>query len=197
MPRRDDEYMADQRRLIAQAALDVLLEKGVYAMSLKDVSNKAGISIGALYTHFESKDELILAACRIDVENWIGEPLPETWTEYVTEDMMAGLTQDGSKQRKRFRLSLQIVAEMSFSDTQPQGLPPLFQIYNERVAERLANLAKKGCVSLPLGIEKTAEIHAQLAAGLFYRLTADTDINRDLAVSACHEALALTAGRCN
>ena len=62
MPKRDDIYMGEQRTAIARAALKVLLEKGVYATSLRDICMEAGISIGALYTHFANKSEAITCA---------------------------------------------------------------------------------------------------------------------------------------
>ncbi len=44
---------------IFEAALTLSNEKGFAAMSLRDLSAKAGLSMGALYTYFSSKEELL------------------------------------------------------------------------------------------------------------------------------------------
>ena len=44
---------------ILDAALTLSNEKGFAAMSLRDLSAKAGLSMGALYTYFSSKEELL------------------------------------------------------------------------------------------------------------------------------------------
>ncbi|MDT8273500.1 MAG: TetR/AcrR family transcriptional regulator [Desulfomonilia bacterium] len=44
---------------IFNAALAISNEKGFAAMSLRDLSAEAGLSMGALYTYFSSKDELL------------------------------------------------------------------------------------------------------------------------------------------
>jgi AcrR family transcriptional regulator len=44
---------------IFNAALSLSNEKGFKAMSLRDLSTEAGLSMGALYTYFQSKDELL------------------------------------------------------------------------------------------------------------------------------------------
>jgi len=44
---------------ILDAALTLSNEKGFDAMSLRDLSAKAGLSMGALYTYFSSKEELL------------------------------------------------------------------------------------------------------------------------------------------
>lgn len=43
---------------IKRAALEVFVEKGVSAATIKDIATGAGISEGALYRHYKSKDEL-------------------------------------------------------------------------------------------------------------------------------------------
>jgi AcrR family transcriptional regulator len=47
---------------IAHAALDVFVERGFAAARLDDIAARAGISKGALYLYFASKEELLKAA---------------------------------------------------------------------------------------------------------------------------------------
>lgn len=46
------------RELIERAALKLFVENGVAGTSIKDISREAGVSQGAMYNHYKSKDEL-------------------------------------------------------------------------------------------------------------------------------------------
>ena len=58
---------------IEQAALNLFAEKGVQYTSIKDISKASGLSDGAMYRHFKSKEELIT---HLFVNNYI--PFTET-----------------------------------------------------------------------------------------------------------------------
>jgi AcrR family transcriptional regulator len=49
----------DTRNRIEQAALRLFVEKGVAETSVRDIAGAVALSEGALYRHFESKDELV------------------------------------------------------------------------------------------------------------------------------------------
>lgn len=49
---------ADRPQEIVQAALEVFAEKGFAAARLDDIARRAGVSKGALYLYFETKEEL-------------------------------------------------------------------------------------------------------------------------------------------
>ena len=59
MPR---HRFADTRDRIEQAAVRLFVEKGVAETSIRDISRAVGLSEGALYRHFEGKDELVWKA---------------------------------------------------------------------------------------------------------------------------------------
>jgi len=56
MPR---HRFTDTRDRIERAAIQLFAERGVDATSVRDISRAVGISEGALYRHFTSKDELV------------------------------------------------------------------------------------------------------------------------------------------
>ena len=55
------EAQAQTRQRVLEAAADVFGEKGFRAASLSDVADRAGHTIGAVYSNFASKDELFRA----------------------------------------------------------------------------------------------------------------------------------------
>jgi AcrR family transcriptional regulator len=59
MPRISAEREAATRRRILQAARKVFVEKGFHKASVDDVVAECGLSVGAIYTYFPNKDELI------------------------------------------------------------------------------------------------------------------------------------------
>jgi AcrR family transcriptional regulator len=61
MPKRDNQYMSDRRDEIIDATLACLVRTGLPGLSTNAICEEAGISMGALYTHFGTKDEILLA----------------------------------------------------------------------------------------------------------------------------------------
>jgi AcrR family transcriptional regulator len=193
MPKRDETYMQAQRDAIAQAALKVLIEKGYHETSLRDICRAAGVSNGALYSYFPTREAVILAACAIDhVQNRDME-LPSSWQEY------AGLPSDdvavpGSYRSRRFRLSLQFTAEISQMDEMPEGAPALYDVYREWFRRSLEALRNRGIITLPFGIEMTTEMHTQLFTAFEYNRVLTRETRADQMRAAFETSLALTAG---
>ncbi|GAB3969170.1 TetR/AcrR family transcriptional regulator [Plantactinospora veratri] len=61
MPRVSDEHLAARRQQILDAARRCFLRNGFHATSMQDVISEAGLSVGAVYRYFGSKQELVTA----------------------------------------------------------------------------------------------------------------------------------------
>ncbi|MFE4949858.1 TetR/AcrR family transcriptional regulator [Leifsonia sp. NPDC056665] len=59
MPKVSEEYRVARRHEIAQAALRCFARNGFAATSMADIIAESGLSAGAIYGHFTSKDELM------------------------------------------------------------------------------------------------------------------------------------------
>ncbi|HRA74680.1 MAG TPA: TetR/AcrR family transcriptional regulator [Propionicimonas sp.] len=59
MPRISDDRRADRQRQIADAALRCFRRRGFENTSMADIITETGMSAGAIYVHFESKQELV------------------------------------------------------------------------------------------------------------------------------------------
>ncbi len=58
---------AETRRRIERAALELFVGQGVAATSIRDIADLARISLGAMYNHFTSKEEL---AWQLFIDGW-------------------------------------------------------------------------------------------------------------------------------
>jgi AcrR family transcriptional regulator len=61
MPRVTDDYLAQRRRQILDAARACFARNGFHATSMQDVITEAGLSVGAVYRYFKSKNDLVAA----------------------------------------------------------------------------------------------------------------------------------------
>lgn len=65
------EKMKEKERLIIEMAMKLFATKGMSATSVQEIVTACGISKGAFYLYFKSKDELLLATLRYYYEKSI------------------------------------------------------------------------------------------------------------------------------
>lgn len=58
MPKVTDEYLIDKRNYILECAGEILKEKPLYAVTMRDIIKKAGFSQGIIYHYYSSLDEI-------------------------------------------------------------------------------------------------------------------------------------------
>ncbi|HIH02889.1 MAG TPA: TetR/AcrR family transcriptional regulator [Methanoregulaceae archaeon] len=86
MPKVLPEYKEDAKRRIIEAAMDVIAERGSDRMRIDDVAQKLGVTKGAVYWYFKTKEELVgavLAKIRNDIQkiefdSYYNRPFEET-----------------------------------------------------------------------------------------------------------------------
>ncbi|MBF6331691.1 TetR/AcrR family transcriptional regulator [Nocardia transvalensis] len=147
MPRVSEEHLERRRRQILDAAQECFARKGFHATSMQDVFTASGLSAGAVYRYFKSKDDLI-AALAADAtvllrgvmdEVMNREPLPtpgEVVRALTTEIVRI------SEQSNRVRLAPQAwalaaadPAEHQYVSTAIRTLRDRWQNYAERMRE--------------------------------------------------------------
>lgn len=194
MPKRDVAYMAAQRDLIAAAALECLLEKGVAATSIRDICTRAGVSIGAFYTHFSDKEQAVFAACEIDlaaIQDWSAV---STWREYA--DAFLNLQDEitSLRARQRLRLSYQFAAELALYEGRPPEFQASYDKYFSSVRASLAAIHAAGEIELPLGLEETTALHGRLYYGTLQTMMVNHDLDPKAVFAELVAGLALIAG---
>jgi AcrR family transcriptional regulator len=73
VPRISAAREQEVRDRIVAASLRVFAEKGFDRATMQDVVRESGLSVGAIYTYFRGKDELILAGCDLITDQEMGE----------------------------------------------------------------------------------------------------------------------------
>jgi AcrR family transcriptional regulator len=73
MPKVTAAHEQEVRDRIVRASLRVFAEKGFHRATMQDVVRESGLSVGAIYTWFRGKDELILAGCDFITDQEMGE----------------------------------------------------------------------------------------------------------------------------
>jgi AcrR family transcriptional regulator len=116
VPRVSDEHLAARRQQILDAARVRFTRNGFHATSMQDVIAEAGLSVGAVYRYFKSKDELVTAIAGQVVDEVTAEigdvaehepPLPlDQAMRRLVDGLAPRLGPDGA-----FRLALQVWAE--------------------------------------------------------------------------------------
>ncbi len=52
----------DRAALVRRAMVELVAEKGIHGTSMSQVAQRAGVATGTAYVHYESKEELLIAA---------------------------------------------------------------------------------------------------------------------------------------
>ena len=82
VPRVSGDHLAARRRQVLDAALRCFERDGFHATSVRDVVRESGLSAGAVYSYFPSKDDLVVAVI---------EPVLETVTGVLDRVLAEGL----------------------------------------------------------------------------------------------------------
>ncbi|MBI4723934.1 MAG: TetR/AcrR family transcriptional regulator [Rhodomicrobium sp.] len=80
MPKLAPETQHARREHILDAAERCFTEKGFHPATMADICREAGVSPGALYTYFASKDHLIAGLCKREQERFTNELIRITGT---------------------------------------------------------------------------------------------------------------------
>jgi AcrR family transcriptional regulator len=73
VPRVSAQHEQEVRERIVRAATRVFSERGFHRATMQDIVRASGLSVGAIYTYFKSKDELILAGCDLITDQEMSE----------------------------------------------------------------------------------------------------------------------------
>jgi TetR/AcrR family transcriptional regulator, transcriptional repressor of aconitase len=88
MPKVSEEHLEQRRRQILQAAQRCFARKGFDQTTMQDIFRESGLSAGAVYRYFKSKDDLVQA-----IASGLYERLAASIEEPLTGDPVPGIEQ--------------------------------------------------------------------------------------------------------
>ncbi|MET0928027.1 MAG: TetR/AcrR family transcriptional regulator [Aeromicrobium sp.] len=122
MPKVKQAHLDARRQQIVDAARTRFTDRGFAGTSMADVVAEAGLSIGAIYRYFSSKEELVAAVCEQGSDTF-----PETLTAEAIRDFLGDM-RIRAQQNGHARLVSQIYAEAALS-------PALADLVGRQLAE--------------------------------------------------------------
>ncbi len=138
MPRVSEEHLTARREQILVAARTCFLRKGLHNASMQDLIQEAGLSVGAVYRYFKSKNEIIAAIAetaaggiRLHIDAVADRRLPLADSlDAVLDGIEAQLRPDGN-----LPIALQVWSEATLD-------PAIAAIVRERYAGLRASLGR-------------------------------------------------------
>ena len=73
MPRQTEEQKEERKQEIISACERVYKEKGFYGVTIKEISTQTSFTRPAIYTYFETKDEILLALLDREYAAWVSD----------------------------------------------------------------------------------------------------------------------------
>ncbi len=164
MPRVTQAHLDARRRQIVDAARARFATHGFARTSMTDLVEASGLSIGAIYRYFESKDQIVAAICE-----QTSQALP---TELTAASVRAFLDHIRAKAREEdhARLVAQIYAEAAVS-------PPLAALVRRQVEDLRAGIAALLPDHEPAEAEAVAEAFVTLCHGYGQQLAVRGDLD--------------------
>ena len=186
MPKLDQETMRQRRQHILDAATRQFEKRGFGAASVDDICAEAGISKGALYTHFRSKEAIMLDLLRQrgeDYESIAAETLAE-FEQQIFDLFLRGLSYADS------RLEMEAVAMGVSNPLLREALMDNVRLYERKLRETIEYLVATGAAEMMPGIdaaEAALTIHIYVLGRLSHQIyqaeNLDAEARRGLALA--------------
>jgi AcrR family transcriptional regulator len=170
---------AETRARVLAAALEVFGERGIAASTVSDVAAAAGMTKGAVYSSFASKDELVLAMMEEHAMQRLGAALAG-FAE--AEDPQAAISRVGSvlvdairSDAVWHRLLAEYFALAHHDPSTRLALRNRRRESRDAVARALARLSENLGVALPLPADQFAVVLFAISNGLGIEAGIDSD----------------------
>jgi TetR/AcrR family transcriptional regulator, repressor for uid operon len=158
-----------RREHILNCAEICFVQKGFHAATVDDIRREAGLSIGCVYGHFPSKEELIAGLCRRETDRF-GAQLAQVGE---ARDFLAALQSMAEhfceEPIEKVRLHTEIAAEAGRNEQVRQTVQEMDKIFRSSFALLLERERACGRIRPHLPIEIIVQAISALGDGLFTR----------------------------
>jgi AcrR family transcriptional regulator len=142
----EEDYMAtaeqlpggDTRRRLIDAAIEVFLERGYAGTRVQDIARRAGLTTGAMYSHFENKAALLSEAIAVSGDTVLRELLDAMSNERTKNGVALGVNMLSGPSTPGHRLMLEALAGAARGDETAEIIVPTLtrmrQVFSDNVA---------------------------------------------------------------
>jgi TetR/AcrR family transcriptional regulator, transcriptional repressor of aconitase len=164
MPKVSQAHLDARRRQILDAARTRFASHGFAHTSMADIVTESGLSNGAIYRYFTSKDEIVIAVCE-----QAGAALPQALTAETVNGFLEHV-RALERETGHARLVAQIYAEAAVS-------PPLAAVVQQQLAAMRAAVAASVPDHRRRDAEQIAEAFVALCGSYSQQLAVRGDVN--------------------
>jgi AcrR family transcriptional regulator len=164
LPKVDQEHLDARRQQIVDAARERFSTHGFAHTSMADIVTESGLSTGAIYRYFGSKEEIIIAVC---------EQASSAFPDALTFESISGFLEHVrvlARDKGHARLIAQIYAEAAVS-------PALAEIVERQLATMRARVAELIPDALSSEAESMAEAFVAIGSGYNQQLAVRGDLD--------------------
>jgi len=182
MPKVTGEYLDTRRRQIIDAAYRCFARKGFHQASMRDIYAEAGLSPGAVYHYFKSKEEIIEASFVFDYQR--GLPVFERAAEdpdpITAIDHLLGFFFEGLQSAAALGADRVNIQGWGEALVNPRLLTPLLESLRD-FREHLARLIRRGqasgSINPDINPEAAGEVILSYYLGLYLQKALIPELN--------------------
>ena len=171
MPKISPAHEQQRRAHILDAAQACFARQGYRATSMDDVVRESGLSVGAIYTYFASKEDLFLALCEQRAEHTLAymnelfrQPGPMTEKCRAAVDYFFSMLSDDLVPLAR--MQVEFLSETSKSERLKQRQQRRYDSIRQFLQWLLSEAQKRGDVRSDADVEGSAELMMALHEGI-------------------------------
>ncbi|GAB3569353.1 TetR/AcrR family transcriptional regulator [Amycolatopsis endophytica] len=164
MPKVTQAHLDARRQQVIDAARARFAAHGFARTSMTDIVEASGLSVGAIYRYFKSKDEIVAAICE-----QASQVLPAELTAGSVREFLQGI-RTAAREEDHARLVAQIYAEAAVS-------PPLATLVRRQLDELHSAVAALLPGRPPAEAHRLAEAFVTLCVGYNQQLAVRGDLD--------------------
>lgn len=173
------EKQADTRRRVLDAAATVFPQRGFHGTTVEQVAAHAGMSIGAVYSNFDSKAALFLALYERQMDRWVREldAVLKSGGDAASQLRAAAAYWQDFHRRERdwFVLHMEFWGHVMRHGALREPYARQFRRLRTATAQAIEQGASDAGISLPLAAGEVATLLQALNRGLLLEAYADQD----------------------
>ena len=155
------------RERVLQAAGEVFAERGFHGASVEDICERAGLTRGAFYSNFSSKDDLVLELTRRHAEDLVERIRAASKREHATaedvlRDVLAALADD-SRSKERWVV---LTTEFTLHAIRDAGARRAWAAQQRLVRDELASVVDEAVARQGLTLPMPTDVFVRVAMAL-------------------------------